>query len=250
MKNSLHMRSLISSIVATLMLLYFFTDSQNPKIIFIPFLICSLSMIGKSIAQIMSKKKLELIFGKIFVLGFLLFFIGFLVVATFLSIKDRNYGLLIFSIPFWLIGIFLLKNKFFNKKSEKDEESSLTFIILMSGLLVLIGLLVGIFLLIFGFKQSNLGIIFSGVIFTFGSFAFVLAALTLKGCFEHLKIDVLGLYAGVVIAVIGAGFILLKFMETYSVSETIQAFGLWIIIPIMMTVVGIYQVIKCIRNKE
>ena len=89
-----------------------------------------------------------------------------------------------------------------------------------------------------------MGLVFGGVIFTFSSLAFVLAALTMKGCFDKIKIDVLGLYAGAVIAVIGMGFILLM------CKEPVSSYGLWIIIPILMAVVGIYQVIKCIRNRK
>ena len=107
-----------------------------------------------------------------------------------------------------------------------------------------------IFLLVLGIKDADLGLILGGVIFTFGSFAFVLAALTIKGCFDKVKIDVLGLYAGIAIAVIGIGFILLKFRESYSLVEIVRSFGLWIIIPILMIAVGVYQVIKCIRNKK
>ena len=72
----------------------------------------------------------------------------------------------------------------------------------------------------------------------------MLAGLTIKGCFDKVKIDVLGLYAGAVIAVIGIGFLVLicKGAEI--------SLGLWIIIPVLMTVVGVYQVIKCIRNKK
>lgn len=250
MKNSLSTRNLISSIVSTVLLLCFMAKSPSTKIIFVPFLICSLSMAGKSIARILNKKKMEFLFGKLFVLGFLLFFIGFLVVACFVSIRDKNYSLLVFLIPFWLIGIYLIKNRLFWKKGKKNAESVFTFAIIISTLFVVIALLAGIFLLVLGIKDADLGLILGGVIFTFGSFAFVLAALTIKGCFDKVKIDVLGLYAGIAIAVIGIGFILLKFRESYSLVEIVRSFGLWIIIPILMIAVGVYQVIKCIRNKK
>lgn len=116
MKKSLVTRNLSSSLLVTVLLLYFMTKSPSPKIIFVPFLICSFSMVGKSIARILKKEKMEFVFGKLFVLGFLIFFIGFHVVAGYMSIRDKNYSLLIFSIPFWLVGIFLIKNKLLNKK--------------------------------------------------------------------------------------------------------------------------------------
>lgn len=244
MKRSLATKNLITSLFATVLLLYFMIKSPSPKIIFIPFLICSLSMMGKSIARILNNEKMEFIFGKIFTLGFFVFFIGFLIFAGYTSIRDKNYSLLVFSIPFWLVVIFLIRKRFLNKNREKDGESFFTFAFIVSALLVVIALLAGIFLLVYGIKEANFGLILGGIIFTFGSLAFVLGALTLKGCFDKVKIDVLGLYAGAVIAVIGTGFLLLMCKEPAS------SYGLWIIIPILMTVVGVFQVIKCIRNRK
>ena len=243
MKRSLATKNLITSLIATVLLLHFMVKSPSPKISFLPFLICSISMTGKSIARIMNKEKMEFIFGKIFTLGFLVFLIGFLIVAGYTSVRDKNYSLLIFSIPFWIVGIFLIKNRLLNKKEENSGESFFTFAFITSALLVVIALLAGIFLLVYGIKKAEFGLIFGGVIFTFGSLAFVLGTLTLKGCFDKVKIDVLGLYAGAVIAVIGIGFLLLI------CTEPVSSYGLWMIIPILMIVAGIYQVIKCIRNR-
>lgn len=67
MKKSLAARKLILSIMVTIALLCFMVNSPSPKIIFIPFLLCGVSMAGKSIAQILDKKKLEFILGKIYV---------------------------------------------------------------------------------------------------------------------------------------------------------------------------------------
>ena len=244
MKNSLHTKKLISSIMATMLLLYFMVKSPSPKIIFIPFLICSIAAAGKSIARIMNKEKMEYISGKLFVVGFLLFFVGFLVVAGYTSVRDKNYSVLLFSLPFWLVGIYLIKNKLLNRQGKKNEESFVKFSFIISGLLVSIALLAGIFLLLLGIKDAEYGLILGGVIFTFGSLAFVLAALTIKGSFDKAKIDVLGLYAGAVIAVIGIGFLL--FMCKGPVSSA----GVWIIIPILMVVAGVFQVVKCIKNRK
>lgn len=250
MKNGLSTKNLISSIVVTVLLLYFMAKSPSPKIIFIPFLICSISMAGKSIARILDKQKLERIFGKLYIGGFLLFLIGFLAVAGYISVRDKNYSMLVFSIPFWIVGVYLIKNKLLNKKGKKNGESVLTFAFVISTLLVVVALLVGVFLLIWGLKETNIGVLFGGIIFTFGSFAFVLAGLTMRGCFDKLKIDVLGLYTGAVFVIIGSGFIVLKFIETYSLVSTIKLFGLWIIIPIMMTAAGVIQIVKCLRNRK
>ena len=71
----------------------------------------------------------------------------------------------------------------------------------------------------------------------------------MQGCFDKIKIDVLGLYMGIVIVVIGVGFLVLKYVESYSLIETVKAFGLWMIIPILMILAGVLQIIKCVRNR-
>ena len=203
MKNSLATKKLITSLVTTVLLLYFMVKSPSPKIIFVPFLICSISMIGKSIARILNKEKAEFVFGKLFISGFLLFLIGFLVMAGYISIRDKNYSLLIFSIPFWVVGFYLFKNKLLNKRCKKKGDPFFTFAFVISALLVVIALLAGIFLLVLGIKDGEFGLLLGGFIFTFGSLAFVIAALTIKGFFDQVKVDVLGLYAGGGISRIG-----------------------------------------------
>ena len=69
----------------------------------------------------------------------------------------------------------------------------------------------------------------------------MLAALTVRGCFEHYKVDVLGLYIGILFVVIGIGVIAMIYN---------QNFGLWIVIPVMMIGAGVLQIIKCIKNKK
>ena len=64
---------MITSIIITIILLNAVMKTPSPKIIFVPFLICSISMVGKSLSQMFNKQKLERIFGKIFALGFATF---------------------------------------------------------------------------------------------------------------------------------------------------------------------------------
>lgn len=242
MKDDLAIKKLITSIFSTILLLYFIINTTSPKIIFIPFLICSISMAGKSIAQIFKLKTIARAFQKLFILGLLLFLIGFLVVACYISIRDKNYNLLIFSIPFWIVGIYLLKCKLLNKKATEQKEGGLNFGILISIILVSLALLIGIFLIILGVKRSDIGLCFAGVFFTFGAFTFVLAGMTVMGYFDKFKVDVLGLYIGILFVVIGVGitaFILKK-----------QLLGVWILIPILMALAGVVQTLKCLRNKQ
>lgn len=250
MKNSLSARNLVSSTLITVMLIYFMTKTPSPKIVFLPFLVCSISMAGKSIAQLLNKKKCVMIFHKLFIIGFLLFWTGGLIAACYISIRDKTYSMLVFLLPFWLVGIYWIKNKLLNKRNRKNGESVFAFGIVINIALVTILLLAGIILLILGIKDLDAGLIFAGVFFSFGAFTFVLAVLTIHGYLDKMKIDVLGMYIGILFVVIGIGFIALKYRELGSLLEMIRFFGLWIIIPIMMTAAGVIQIVKCLRNRK
>lgn len=68
----------------------------------------------------------------------------------------------------------------------------------------------------------------------------------MKGVFDKVKINVMGIYIGTVFAVIGIGIILFQKGTTSSFIETIKSMGFWIAIPIIFIIVGILEVIKCI----
>ena len=102
---------LISSVFITIALLYFMINTTSPKIIFVPFLICSISMFGQTAARISNNKKYISIFHKLFVIGFSLFWFGFLIVACYLSFRDGNYSMIVFSLPFWIVGTYFVRKK-------------------------------------------------------------------------------------------------------------------------------------------
>lgn len=162
MKNkSIYINKLVSSVVITILLIYFMIKTSSSKIIFVPFLICGFSMIGKSISLIIEKKKYANLFGKSFVIGFLLFWFGFIVMWCYTSFKNGEYLQSIFSIPFWLVGIYVIKKKLLNqkeitnnKKIKTKTKSRIDFRILISGLLVISALVSGIAMLFFGIRDT------------------------------------------------------------------------------------------------
>ena len=89
---------------------------MNSKIIFIPFIICAITVVGKNIALLCGKKNLAVTFSKLFTIGFLLFWFGFLSVAVFVCIRDKNYNTLVFTLPFWIAGIWVVKRRFRSSK--------------------------------------------------------------------------------------------------------------------------------------
>lgn len=211
------------------------------SIIFIPFIICGISMIFMRLARIFKKESLARLFSKLYTIGFLLFFMGFIVVAAYVCIRDKNFGMLLYLIPFLIAGIFIIKNRLF--KSNKNKESKIAFGFVVMALLVVIAILAGIAVLIIGIKNAEFALIFFGAFFILVAFAFVLGALTMKGCFDNCKIDVLGLYAGVVISLIGVGMTAIILMNN-------QGIPIWIVIPLLMTFVGGVQIKKCIKAER
>ena len=113
MKQGFYAARLISAIFITVVLLYFMINTPSPKIIFIPFLICSIVMAVKYAALILHMPHFAKLCNKLFAAGFLLFWFGFLAVASYISIRDNQFNMLLFSIPFWLAGFFFAKKRLF-----------------------------------------------------------------------------------------------------------------------------------------
>jgi len=112
MRNTLIIRKLITAVAVLGLLVYFMCRTPSARIIFIPFLFCSIASIGKHLSLLFDKKRAALFFDRLFKGGFFLFWFGFLLAAGYIAVRDRHYGMLLYSVPFWLAGIFFLKRKF------------------------------------------------------------------------------------------------------------------------------------------
>ena len=243
------MKDLIKSIVLTALLIYFMSKSKSQNVIFLPFLFCSIAMLGKSIGLILGKERVAAFFDKVFKGSFLLFWFGFLLVAGYIGIRDQRYGMLLFSLPFWGIGLYLVKTKLLGNKTKRQDGSSLNFAMVISGGLVTIAVLSGLAMLIWGFVKFNLMITFAGAFFTFVGGVFVIAGLTAAGCFANAKVDVLGLYMGIVLILVGVGAPAVKYAETLSLMNTVHEFGAWMLVPVLLIAAGILQVIRGVKKK-
>ena len=102
---------LIRSLLITLLLVLFYINTSNGKVILIPFIICSISLVLKDLCIMLNKEKFIKYFNKLYVVGFFIFWFGFLSYFSYLSIINKEYLMLLFSIPFWLIGIVIFRKK-------------------------------------------------------------------------------------------------------------------------------------------
>lgn len=111
------------------------------KIVMIPFFICSIAMFFKSFSILIQGvnmlktlnhieneedfeidkaqrkykniEKAKVFTNKLYLIGFFIFWFGFLIVFDYLAIKDWNNGgnrMFFFSLLFWVVGIYFIKN--------------------------------------------------------------------------------------------------------------------------------------------
>ena len=109
---------IVSIALANIILFIAFTSTKDitTKIVLIPFIICFISVLFMSLASILNKEIIVKLMNKIYVIGFLIIWIGFLIFATYTIIKQENdYSMLLFTIPFWLVAIFLIYKEFIKK---------------------------------------------------------------------------------------------------------------------------------------
>ena len=92
------------------------TKDITIKIILIPFIICFISVLFSILASILNKDIIVKLMKKIYVIGFLMFWIGFLIFFTYSIIKQENdYSMILFTIPFWLFSIYIIHKEFIKK---------------------------------------------------------------------------------------------------------------------------------------
>ena len=116
MRSGVAVRKLMTAISVLVLLVYFMGKTTSPIIIFVPFLFCSIASIGKNIGLLFNKKKLALFSDKLFKVSFFLFWFGFLLVTCYIMIRDNNYRMIIYTVPFWLAGILFIKRKLLKRK--------------------------------------------------------------------------------------------------------------------------------------
>ena len=112
MKSVLITRKLTKAVFALVILIYFLIRTTSPKIILAPFLICCIASIGKNLGLLSNKTKIAWFFDRLFKVVFFLSWFAFLIFACYIAVRDGNYKVIIFTLPFWFGGLFFVKRKF------------------------------------------------------------------------------------------------------------------------------------------
>ena len=126
MKKGAYINQIIRNIIVLVFLFWLLSNSSGlMSFMIIPFIICLFLSLGKNICLIIGKNKYATIFNKLYAIVFLLFAFCFLVFWSYTVIKNNNYIELLFTIPFWLMGVYFIRKYFFKKRSYSSFGSNL-----------------------------------------------------------------------------------------------------------------------------
>lgn len=112
------MKKLITSIAVTgiLFKVLFNTNDLMTRIIVIPFLVFAVALGLKNALIMMNKKALAVKLSKVYVVAFLIYWFGFLIYWDYASFIDGNYRKVLYSVPFWLGGIYFTHKRLLKEK--------------------------------------------------------------------------------------------------------------------------------------
>ena len=334
MKNTVFINSIIKAIFILMLLIFFFIKNEQLylRLFILAFILLIICNIAKNICNLLNKPKIANFFHKLFIITFIILVISFLIVWSYIEIINKRYFDLIFTIPFWIFIVYIIRKYFFgikNSLKQSNKKSRFNFKMIVSSFLVVSVLLVGIVCLFLGIKDTyyinkktknyltttayynnyeiydfsdrdgttyrliytykvgnseytiktdygsgsipdinskrqikynpnnpseavflgtnkNKMLIYFGAFFLLGGMVFVLGFLYIWGIFDKVRINILGLYIGIVFLIVGGGIISLQLGEVSSLISVIKQMKFWFLIPVIFIIIGTFQIIKCL----
>lgn len=94
------------------------TKDWITRIVVIPFLIFSLFFCIEKILLIFNKKELAKKVSKVYVIAFSVYWFGFLICWDYISIVNKDFMSVLFSLPLWVGGGYIINKRFRNQKEQ------------------------------------------------------------------------------------------------------------------------------------
>ena len=295
MKNIVFIRNIIKALFVLIILTFVLVINKQLylRLFILAFILLTICNIIKNVFNLLNKPKIANLFHRLFIIIFITFAICFLIIWSYVEIKNKQYLYLIFTIPFWIFIVCIIHKCFFsvdNNSKKIKKKGRFNFEMVISYFLVASTLLVGIICLFIGIKDTyysnkqtksyltttayydnyeiynsndrnnstyrliyiyevnsnkytiktdygsssipdinserkikynpqnpseaiflgtnkNSMLIYFGTFFFLGGMIFVLGFLYIHGIFDKIKIDILGLFIGIVFLVLGIGII-------------------------------------------
>ena len=119
--NAKYIKKCISSASIFGFLTYVLITTKDwiTRIVVIPFLIFSLSFCIEKALLIFNKNLLAKKMSKVYVIAFSVYWFGFLICWDYISIVNKDLMSVLFSLPLWFGGGYIISRRFRNKKEEK-----------------------------------------------------------------------------------------------------------------------------------
>lgn len=110
----MYIKQIIKFLILSFILSYILITTKDllTRIIIIIFLIFTISLLIKNVCLMLDKNKLVKTFGKINVLVFSMYYFGFLIYWDYVSIMNKDYMSLLFSLLPWGGGGYIIYKKF------------------------------------------------------------------------------------------------------------------------------------------
>ena len=107
----------ISAIFIIGLLSYVFIETEDSltRIIVIPFILFALGVLCKNICLMLNKRKLANMFSKCYVIAFAIYWFSFLVYWDYISIMNKDYISVLFSLIPWIGGGYIILKKLMKK---------------------------------------------------------------------------------------------------------------------------------------
>ena len=107
------MKKLISSVVITGLLSYvlFATEDTLTRIVVLPFLTFGLAYFLQCVFLFLKKKQLAAVMNKVYVIAFAVYWFFFLVAWDYISIVNKEYVSVLFSLIPWIGGGWIIYRK-------------------------------------------------------------------------------------------------------------------------------------------
>ena len=117
--NVKYIKKSITSLITSgiLMCFLFKTNDLLSKVVILLFFIFSISFCTRNLLLVFRKNKIAEKVSKIYEIAFFTYWFGFLIYCDYISIMNKNYTLVIFSLIMWIGGGYFVYKRFFNNKS-------------------------------------------------------------------------------------------------------------------------------------
>lgn len=157
MKKVVFTNNIIRAIFILGLLILAFVKNEHLylRLFIISFILLIICNIAKNLCNLLNKSKIANIFHKLFVIIFILFVIAFLIIWSYLVFKNKQYFSLLFTIPFWIFAIYIIRKYLFGIKTNSiPSNKKFDYKFIIPAFLVFTVLLVGIVCLFMGIKDT------------------------------------------------------------------------------------------------